>query len=138
GFVVARRLKYRQPVYLADREHLHHRFVRTGFSQRRAAVYIWGWCLTLAAAALATRFIPFHKHGRWHPGAAAVTRAIGLAAPAAGPARPDGSRRRGPRARAPDLPDRGLAARRLGPRGGALGRGRAARPRPRTSQIRDG
>src|ERR671931_325315 len=34
SFVVAKRLKYRQPIYLADREHLHHRFVRTGFSQR--------------------------------------------------------------------------------------------------------
>src|SRR5205809_4304508 len=62
GFVVARRLKYRQPIYAADRQHLHHRFMRSGFSQRRAAVYIWCWCLTLAGAALATRFIPFHRH----------------------------------------------------------------------------
>src|SRR2546425_2399848 len=37
GFVVARRLKDRQPIYAADREHLHHRFVNIGFSQRRAA-----------------------------------------------------------------------------------------------------
>src|SRR5438876_10129364 len=57
GFVVARRLKYRQPVYVADREHLHHRFVRIGFSQRRAVGYLWAWCGTLAAAALSTRFI---------------------------------------------------------------------------------
>src|SRR5881296_1778872 len=48
SFVVARRLKYRRPIYVADREHLHHRFVRSGFSQRRAAVYIWSWCATLA------------------------------------------------------------------------------------------
>src|SRR3954467_10459115 len=27
SFVVAKRLKYRQPVYVADRTHLHHRFV---------------------------------------------------------------------------------------------------------------
>ena len=83
GFVVAKRLKYRQPIYVADREHLHHRFVRIGFSQRRAAVYIWAWCLTLAAAALATRFVPFHKHGRWHVGATAAAGAIGLVALAA-------------------------------------------------------
>src|SRR5919198_3386512 len=83
GFVVAKRLKYRQPIYVADREHLHHRFVNIGFSQRRAAVYIWGWCLTLAAAALATRFIPFHKHGRWHAGATAAAAAIGVMALAA-------------------------------------------------------
>jgi UDP-GlcNAc:undecaprenyl-phosphate GlcNAc-1-phosphate transferase len=66
GFVVARRLKYRQPIYAADREHLHHRFLRVGYSQRRTAVIIWLWCATLAAAALATRFIPFREHGEWH------------------------------------------------------------------------
>ena len=48
SFVVAKRLKYRQPVYVADRQHLHHRFVNIGFSQRRAAGYIWLWCATLA------------------------------------------------------------------------------------------
>src|SRR5213593_1274689 len=53
SFVVAKRLKYRQPVYTADRYHLHHRFVNIGFSQRRAATYIWLWCGTLAATALA-------------------------------------------------------------------------------------
>src|SRR5947208_4564270 len=83
GFVVAKRLKHRQPIYLADREHLHHRFVNIGFSQRRAAVYIWGWCLTLAAAALATRFIPFHRHGRWHLWPAVGAGAIGVVALAA-------------------------------------------------------
>src|SRR4051795_9323678 len=66
SFVVLKRLKYRQPVYVADREHLHHRFVNIGFSQRRAAAYMYLWCATLAAAALATRFIPFREHGHWH------------------------------------------------------------------------
>jgi UDP-GlcNAc:undecaprenyl-phosphate/decaprenyl-phosphate GlcNAc-1-phosphate transferase len=66
SFVVAKRLKYRQPVYLADRTHLHHRFVNIGFSQRRAATYIWLWCGTLAASALALRFIRPHQHGHWH------------------------------------------------------------------------
>src|SRR2546422_7529888 len=66
GFVVARRLKYRQPITTPDLEHLHHRFMRIGFSQRRAAVTIWAWCAVLAAAALGTRFIPFREHGRRH------------------------------------------------------------------------
>jgi UDP-GlcNAc:undecaprenyl-phosphate GlcNAc-1-phosphate transferase len=66
GFVVLRRLKYRQPITTPDLEHLHHRFVRIGFSQPRAALTIWLWCGTLAAAALATRFIPFRAHGHWH------------------------------------------------------------------------
>ena len=66
SFVVARRLKHGQPVYAADRSHLHHRFVDIGFSQRRAAVTMWLWCLTLAGAALATRFVPFREGGTWH------------------------------------------------------------------------
>jgi UDP-GlcNAc:undecaprenyl-phosphate GlcNAc-1-phosphate transferase len=80
GFVVARRLKHRQPIYTADLEHLHHRFVRIGFSERRAAVTIWAWCAALAAAALATRFIPFREHGRWHLWPTVEVTAIGLVA----------------------------------------------------------
>jgi UDP-GlcNAc:undecaprenyl-phosphate/decaprenyl-phosphate GlcNAc-1-phosphate transferase len=67
GFVIAKRLKYHRPIYSADREHFHYRFLSIGFSQRRATVTIWCWCATLAGAALGTRFIPFHQHGRWHP-----------------------------------------------------------------------
>jgi UDP-GlcNAc:undecaprenyl-phosphate GlcNAc-1-phosphate transferase len=67
SFVVAKRLKYRQPIYGADRSHLHHRFLDIGFSQRRAAVTMWLWCLSLAGAALATRFVPFREGGDWHP-----------------------------------------------------------------------
>ncbi|HSR24556.1 MAG TPA: MraY family glycosyltransferase, partial [Candidatus Eisenbacteria bacterium] len=83
GFVVARRLKYRQPIYTADLEHLHHRFMRIGYSQRRAAVTIWVWCATLAGAALATRFVPFREHGRWHLWPTVEVAAIGLLAVAA-------------------------------------------------------
>ena len=61
SFVVARRIKHGQPVYLADRAHLHHRFENIGFSQRRAVVYLYGWCVTLALAALATRFVHPHR-----------------------------------------------------------------------------
>jgi UDP-GlcNAc:undecaprenyl-phosphate GlcNAc-1-phosphate transferase len=68
SFVVAKRMKYGQPVYTADRSHLHHRFVNIGFSQRRAALTMWAWCATLAAAALATRFVPFREGGHWHAG----------------------------------------------------------------------
>jgi UDP-GlcNAc:undecaprenyl-phosphate GlcNAc-1-phosphate transferase len=67
SFVVAKRVKYGAPVYAADRSHLHHRFVTIGFSQRRAALTMWAWCATLAAAALATRFVPFREGGHWHP-----------------------------------------------------------------------
>src|SRR5205823_1188277 len=66
SFVVAKRLKYRRPIYSADRSHLHHRFMNIGFSQRRAAVTMWLWCASLAGAALATRFVPFREGGYWH------------------------------------------------------------------------
>jgi UDP-GlcNAc:undecaprenyl-phosphate GlcNAc-1-phosphate transferase len=83
SFVVAKRLKYRQPVYVADRQHLHHRFVNIGFSQRRAATYIWLWCGTLAASALALRFIRPHQHGEWHLWRTLVVSVFGLVALAA-------------------------------------------------------
>src|SRR5207237_7612273 len=83
SFVVAKRLKYRQPVYVADRFHLHHRFVNIGFSQRRAATYIWLWCGTLAASALALRFIRPHQHGHWHLWRAVAVSAFGLVSLAA-------------------------------------------------------
>jgi UDP-GlcNAc:undecaprenyl-phosphate GlcNAc-1-phosphate transferase len=66
SFVVAKRLRSGQPVYVADARHLHHRFLRIGFSERRAVVYLWAWCATLALAALATRFAPPHHHGDWN------------------------------------------------------------------------
>ena len=79
-FVVVRRLKHGESVFEADQAHLHHRFLRRGFSQRRAAVTIWGWCISLAAAAFATRFVPFRAHGLWHPWWTALAAAIGFAA----------------------------------------------------------
>jgi UDP-GlcNAc:undecaprenyl-phosphate/decaprenyl-phosphate GlcNAc-1-phosphate transferase len=83
SFVVARRLKHGEKVYAADQAHLHHRFLRRGFSQPRAALTMWGWCATLAAAALATRFIPFREGGSWHLWPTVVAGAIGLVALAA-------------------------------------------------------
>ena len=44
SFVVARRLKHGQRVSAPDQAHLHFRFLRRGFSQRRAAVTMWAWC----------------------------------------------------------------------------------------------
>ena len=83
SFVFAKRLKYRQPLYTADRTHLHHRFVNIGFSQRRAALYMYAWCAILAGAALATRFIPFRAHGVWHLWPTVAVAGIGLVALAA-------------------------------------------------------
>ena len=85
GHVVRRREapQARVPVYEADRSHLHHRFLNIGYSQPRAVLTIYAWCATLAAAALATRFIQPHPHGDWRAWAVAVDARIGLAALAA-------------------------------------------------------
>ncbi len=80
SFVVAKRLKHRLPVYQADRYHLHHRFENLGFSHRRAVVYLYGWCGTLAIAALATRFVHPHRHGDWNLLSTALDAVIGLVA----------------------------------------------------------
>ena len=37
GFVIAKRIKYRRPIYEADRWHFHHRLASVGFSQRQHA-----------------------------------------------------------------------------------------------------
>src|SRR3954464_10219586 len=76
-FVVVRRLKHGERVFEGDQAHLHHRFLRRGFSQPRAAFTIWTWCISLAAAALATRFIPFRAHGVWHLWPTVAAAAIG-------------------------------------------------------------
>jgi UDP-GlcNAc:undecaprenyl-phosphate GlcNAc-1-phosphate transferase len=79
-FVVARRLKHREKLYVPDQTHLHFRFLRRGFSQRRAVLTMYAWCGTLAAAALATRFVPFREHGEWHLWPTLLAGAIGVAA----------------------------------------------------------
>jgi UDP-GlcNAc:undecaprenyl-phosphate GlcNAc-1-phosphate transferase len=80
-FVVLKRLKYRRPVYEADRWHLHHRLTNIGFSQRRTVMYLYGWTLALAGLALALRFVPYSdNHGHFHPGWTIVMVACGLAA----------------------------------------------------------
>lgn len=59
GFVIAKRIKYRRPVYRADSNHFHHRFARMGFSQRRTVAYLYVWTALMAGLALAVRFVPY-------------------------------------------------------------------------------
>jgi UDP-GlcNAc:undecaprenyl-phosphate/decaprenyl-phosphate GlcNAc-1-phosphate transferase len=83
-FVVAKRIKYGRPVYSADRWHFHHRFANIGFSQRRTVLYLYGWTVSLAALALAMRFVPYSEDdGTLNAGWALVIAAFGLVALAA-------------------------------------------------------
>jgi UDP-GlcNAc:undecaprenyl-phosphate GlcNAc-1-phosphate transferase len=84
GFVVAKRIKYRRPIYRADRWHFHHRMANIGFSQRRTLLYLYGWTLVMAALALALRFVPYSDdHGQFDPTWTAVMAVCGLLALAA-------------------------------------------------------
>jgi len=83
-FVVAKRIKYRKPVYSADRWHFHHRFANIGFSQRKTVLYLYAWTLSLAALALALRFVPYsNDDGHLNVGWAAVILAFAIIAFAA-------------------------------------------------------
>jgi UDP-GlcNAc:undecaprenyl-phosphate/decaprenyl-phosphate GlcNAc-1-phosphate transferase len=80
-FVVLKRLKYRKPVYQADREHFHHRMDRIGFSARRTVLYLYAWTLMLAGLALALRFVPYSDNsGRLHAGWASFMALLGVVA----------------------------------------------------------
>lgn len=79
SFVVAKRIKYRSPIYKADRWHLHHRFANIGFSQRKTVLYLYSWTLLLAGLALAIRFVPYSSPtGGIRPGWTALLCAIAL------------------------------------------------------------
>ena len=68
GFVIAKRIKYRQPIYRADRWHFHHRMANIGFSQRRTLAYLYAWAAIMASLALALRFVPYSDdHGNFDP-----------------------------------------------------------------------
>jgi UDP-GlcNAc:undecaprenyl-phosphate GlcNAc-1-phosphate transferase len=84
GFVVAKRLKYRRPIYRADTWHFHHRMANIGFSQRRTLAYLYGWTLVMAGLALALRFVPYSDdHGHFDTAWTIVIAACFIAAFAA-------------------------------------------------------
>ena len=78
-FVVLKRMKYRRAPWRADANHLHHRFNRIGFSQRRTVLYLYAWTLTLGGFAVALRFVPYHDNsGHLQLGWSVLMGAIGL------------------------------------------------------------
>jgi UDP-GlcNAc:undecaprenyl-phosphate/decaprenyl-phosphate GlcNAc-1-phosphate transferase len=66
SFVVLKRLKYGRVPWGADHNHFYHRFMRIGFSQRRAAAYLHVWAGGLAAYAILLRFVPPRPGGEWN------------------------------------------------------------------------
>jgi UDP-GlcNAc:undecaprenyl-phosphate GlcNAc-1-phosphate transferase len=77
SFVVAKRIKYRRPVYQGDSNHFHHRFHRMGFSQRKTVLYLYAWTTTMTGIAVALRFVPYSQHnGHLNAGWAVVMGAL--------------------------------------------------------------
>ncbi|WP_051325117.1 glycosyltransferase family 4 protein [Candidatus Solirubrobacter pratensis] len=77
SFVVAKRIKYRRPIYRGDSNHFHHRFYRIGFSQRRTVLYLYAWSIVMAGDAVALRFVPYSKtSGHLNAGWAALMAAL--------------------------------------------------------------
>lgn len=83
SFVILKRLKYGRPIAGGDSNHLHHRFLRLGYSQRQAALLLYGWCGVLSAFSLTVRFLPPNPKGNWDPTHAAVDALVAIVALAA-------------------------------------------------------
>lgn len=52
AFAIIRRVRAGRPIYQADQEHLHHRLLALGLSQRQAVVLLYGLSAVLAAGSL--------------------------------------------------------------------------------------
>ena len=83
SFVILKRLKYGRPIASADANHLHHRLLRIGYSQRQAALLLYAWCGVLSAFSLTVRFLPPNPKGSWDATNTAIDAAVALAALAA-------------------------------------------------------
>ena len=127
SFVIAKRIKYGKPVYVADSWHFHHRFANIGFSQRRTVLYLYGWTIALAALALALRFVPYSDdHGNFD---------IGWSLVIAGSRSPRAGGQRLPRARARDPEAEALPPVPAAPRARAAGRAAARRGARSTRSV---
>jgi len=49
---IIRRIRLKQPIFHADKEHVHHRFINFGFSQRTTVLIIYGISIILSVLAI--------------------------------------------------------------------------------------
>ncbi|MFA6973858.1 MAG: MraY family glycosyltransferase [Parcubacteria group bacterium] len=56
-WVIGERLKNKQSIFKADRNHLHHKLLSLGWSQRKTALYFYAITISISIIALNTRFI---------------------------------------------------------------------------------
>jgi UDP-GlcNAc:undecaprenyl-phosphate GlcNAc-1-phosphate transferase len=62
AFAVVRRAMRRNKVFVADREHMHHRLMRLGHGQRRSVLILWAWTAILSAFVLFPTFAQGGNH----------------------------------------------------------------------------
>lgn len=55
---IIRRIKRHQPIQQADKDHLHHRLLRSGLNQRQAVGIVWGWTFLLGICAFLITMFP--------------------------------------------------------------------------------
>lgn len=58
ALAVLRRTRKRRSPFAPDKQHLHHRLLEMGHSQRRTVLLMYGWTAVVAAAALTMAFVP--------------------------------------------------------------------------------
>ena len=58
GLAVIRRTRAGRNPFAPDKQHLHHRLMEMGHSQRRAVLIMYAWTALLAGAAVAAAFVP--------------------------------------------------------------------------------
>jgi len=57
-FAIFRRLKNNTPVYMPDKDHLHHRLLATGMSHRKVVLVVYMVCLFLSLSAIGISLLP--------------------------------------------------------------------------------
>lgn len=58
-FAFARRLFSKKPIFQADKDHIHHRFLKLGFSQRKTVLILWLLSLFLGGSGLVMNFLTY-------------------------------------------------------------------------------
>jgi len=61
GMAIARRIRRGNPITHADKEHIHHRLLNMGHSQRQAVLLLYFWTALLCGTSLALKFMASNK-----------------------------------------------------------------------------
>lgn len=61
GMAIVRRARRGQPITHADKEHIHHRLLNLGHSQRQAVLLLYFWTALLCGTSLAIKFTASNK-----------------------------------------------------------------------------